>query len=94
LISSIQGRSSKAATATWRRLTFGQRRDPIFWLIASGCILVAAICVGTMIMIGEFRERALKNGERELENTVMLLTRHFEQQFEDSEAIAAELSGR
>ena len=94
MISSIQDRSSKAASAPWRRLAFGQRRDPIFWLIASGCVLVAAICVGTMIMIGEFRERALKNGERELENTVMLLTRHFDQQFEDSEAIAAEVIGQ
>ncbi len=42
-------------------------------------------------MVGEFRERALSNGERELENTVLLLTRHFDQQFEDSEIIANDL---
>ncbi len=39
--------------------------------------------VGTMMMVGEFRERALSNHERELENTVLLLTRHYDQQFED-----------
>ena len=42
-------------------------------------------------MVGEFRERALSNSERELENTVLLLTRHFDQQFEDSDIIASNL---
>ena len=36
-------------------------------------------------MIGEFRERALGNSERELENTVRLLARHFDQQLDDLE---------
>ena len=43
------------------------------------------------MMVGEFRERALANSERELENTVLLLTRHFDQQFEDTEVIAADV---
>jgi diguanylate cyclase (GGDEF)-like protein/PAS domain S-box-containing protein len=64
------------------------RRGPILSLILCGGLLVAAIIVGTMMMVGEFRERALTNNERELENTVLLLTRHFEQQFEDSEIVA------
>jgi len=46
------------------------------------------------MMVGEFRERALANGERELENTVLLLTRHFDQQFEDSDTIAADVISR
>src|SRR6202011_6008571 len=33
----------------------------------------------------------LSNSERELENTVLLLTRHFDQQFEDSEIIIRDL---
>ena len=37
------------------------------------------------LIIGEFRERALSNGERELENTVLLLSRHFDQQLDDTE---------
>ena len=50
-------------------------------LIGFGALLVAAIAIGTAIMIGNFRERALANSERELENTVLLLARHFNQQF-------------
>ena len=67
------------------------RRGPVLWLILCGVLLVAAIMIGTAVMVGEFRERALSNGERELENTVLLLTRHFDQQFEDSEIIANDL---
>jgi diguanylate cyclase (GGDEF)-like protein/PAS domain S-box-containing protein len=63
------------------------RRSPIGWLIAFGAMLVAAIVLGTALMVGQFRERALSNAERELENTVLLLTRHFDQQIEDSGAI-------
>ena len=45
-------------------------------------------------MIGNFRERALENGERELENTVLLLTRHFDQQLEDFSVIQNTLISR
>jgi diguanylate cyclase (GGDEF)-like protein/PAS domain S-box-containing protein len=74
-----------------RRIATSIRRDPILWLILCGCLLVVAIIVGTAVMVGEFRERALSNGERELENTVLLLTRHFDQQFEDSDFTARDL---
>jgi diguanylate cyclase (GGDEF)-like protein/PAS domain S-box-containing protein len=63
----------------------------VLWLTLCGGLLVAAIFVGTMLMVGEFRERALSNGERVLQNMVTLLARHFEQQFDDSETVAAEL---
>ena len=69
-------------------------RGPVLWLTACGVLLVAAIFAGTMMMVGEFRERALANGERELENTVLLLTRHFDQQFEDSDTIASDVITR
>ncbi|HZR90318.1 MAG TPA: EAL domain-containing protein [Bradyrhizobium sp.] len=67
------------------------RRGPVAWLTLCGTLLVIAIFVGTIIVVDEFRERAIHNAERELQNTVMLLTRHFDQQFEDSEAVASEL---
>ena len=70
------------------------RQGPILSLILCGGLLVATIIVGTMMMVGEFRERALTNSERELENTVLLLTRHFEQQFEDSEIVANDVIAR
>jgi diguanylate cyclase (GGDEF)-like protein/PAS domain S-box-containing protein len=82
----------RQATAIWsQHITASIRRGPILWLILCGVILVAAIIVGTVAMVGEFRQRALNNGTRELENTVLLLTRHFDQQFEDSEVIATDM---
>jgi diguanylate cyclase (GGDEF)-like protein len=57
--------------------------NPIRWLVIGGVCLIAAITIGTTIMAGVFRDRALKSNERELENTVLLLTRHFDQQLED-----------
>jgi diguanylate cyclase (GGDEF)-like protein/PAS domain S-box-containing protein len=85
LISSILDRMSG------RPATIAHWRDPIAWLILCGCFLVVAIFVGTTIMVGEFRERAIANSERELENTVRLLVRHFDQQFDDTEVIAADV---
>jgi diguanylate cyclase (GGDEF)-like protein/PAS domain S-box-containing protein len=67
---------------------------PVLWLTLCGGLLVAAIFVGTIMMAGEFRERTLVNSERELENTVLLLARHFDQQFEDSNTITADLIAR
>ena len=91
LSSSIRGRMSRIGAATLRRFAVGRGRDPIVWLIICGCLLVAAITLGTMMMVGEFRERAIANSERELQNAVLLLTRHFDQQFEDTEIIAGDI---
>ena len=73
------------------QMTESDRRRPVRWLILGGIVLVAGIAVGTAIMAGEFRERALGNSERELENTVLLLSRHFDQQFEDADVVANDL---
>ena len=67
------------------------RGGPIRWLILGGAFLIAAITVGTTIIAGNFRERALNSSERELENTVLLLARHFDQQLEDFEVIQKDL---
>jgi hypothetical protein len=61
------------------------RRDPIRWLVGCGIVLIAAIAIGTAIMISNFRERALESTKRELENTVLLLARHYDQQLDDVE---------
>jgi len=76
------------ATDGSRAIAASVRRGPVTWLLLCGALLAAAILVGTVIMIDQFRERALANGLRELENTVLLLTRHFDRQFEDSDTIA------
>ncbi len=56
---------------------------PIRSLICGGAFLIAAIAVGTAFMVDNFRERALTSNQRELENTVRLISRHFDQQLED-----------
>ncbi|MGZ5872143.1 MAG: bifunctional diguanylate cyclase/phosphodiesterase [Bradyrhizobium sp.] len=59
------------------------QRNPIRSLILCGVFLICAIAVGTSMMVYEFRERALQSNTRELENTVQLIARHFDQQFND-----------
>src|SRR4051794_13550715 len=92
LIRHVRGIGSRTEAAG-RRLA-ATVRGPVLWLTLCGGLLVAAIFVGTIMMAGQFRERALTNSERELENTVLLLTRHFDQQFEDSDTIAADVIAR
>lgn len=67
------------------------RGGPIRWLIGGGALLIAAIAIGTTIMAGSFRERALESSERQLENTVLLMARHFDQQLEDFMSIQREI---
>jgi len=85
----IRGLMSRAAAIGQDRTA--TIRGPVLWLTLCGGLLVAAIFIGTIMMVAEFRERALHNSERELENTVLLLKRHFDQQFEDSAKIAADV---
>ncbi|WP_369723447.1 EAL domain-containing protein [Bradyrhizobium sp. LLZ17] len=59
------------------------RSGPIRWLVVGGTLLIAAIAVGAVLMAQNFRERALRNSGRELENTVLLLAQHFDQQLQD-----------
>jgi diguanylate cyclase (GGDEF)-like protein len=61
------------------------RRNPIFWLVICGILLIAAIAIGTAVMVSNSRDHALENSTRELENTVLLLARHFDQQLDDAD---------
>ncbi|KJC42668.1 EAL domain-containing protein [Bradyrhizobium sp. LTSP857] len=91
VFSGMAVRLSLAARGGWDAVT---RRGPVLWLTLSGALLVAGIFAVTAMASGEFRERTLANRERELENTVQLIARHFDQQFEDSDVIAADLIGQ
>jgi diguanylate cyclase (GGDEF)-like protein len=64
-------------------LGFHTPRSSIRWHILSGLLLIAAIAIGTAIMVGNFRDRALADSGRVLENTTLLLARHFDQQLEE-----------
>ena len=67
---------------------------PIRWLVIGGTLLIAAIAVGTTIMAGTFRDRALTSAEDQLENTVLLMARHFDQQLEDFMAIERDVASQ
>src|ERR1700754_706554 len=84
----------KARTAATGRHLAATIRGPVLWLTLCGGLLVTAIFVGTIMMAGAFRERALVNSEGELENTILLLARHFDQQFEDSDTLADDVISR
>ena len=90
----IGGRLHEKATDTAgvTDLEAGTRRNPIHWLIVCGAVLIAAIVIGITMMVGNFRERALSSSERELENAVLLLARHYDRQIEDFEAIQTTVS--
>ena len=67
------------------------RGGPIHGLVLCGVVLIVAIVIGTATMVGNFRERALNSSERELENTVLMLARHFDQQLEDFEVVQKDI---
>ena len=62
-----------------------RRRNPILWLVICGILLITAIAVGTAMMVRNFRDHAIESSKRELENAVVLLARHFDQQLNDAE---------
>jgi len=63
------------------------RGGPIRWLVVGGLLLIGSIAIGATVLAGNSREYALRGSERELENTVLLLARHFDQQFQDFGAV-------
>ena len=86
--------TSRTDATRAQRHTLPRRRDPVLWLIVCGCMLISAIVIGTIVLADGFRQRALTNAKRELENTVLLLARHFEQQFEDADTVAKDAIAR
>jgi hypothetical protein len=81
----------KARVRSFVRLCRGA---PLAWLIAGGVVLLAATAVATALTVDRFRQNAIENGREGLESAVLLLTRHFDRQFEDfsvlQKSIAAE----
>ncbi len=58
------------------------RNRPIRYLILCGLTLIAAIVVGTAIMAGNLRDRALFESERELKNTALILAEQIDRSFQ------------
>jgi diguanylate cyclase (GGDEF)-like protein/PAS domain S-box-containing protein len=82
----MHGRDGGAATA-------GQR-NPLNLLILGGILLIAAIAIGTSFTIVSFRQRALLNSDRELQNTVLLLARHFDRELDNLDSVQRDLIQR
>ena len=70
------------------------QRNPLSLLIFGGILLIAAIVVGTSCAIVSFRSRALANSERELQNTVLLLARHFDRELDGFDAVQRDIVRR
>jgi hypothetical protein len=79
------GTGGAAPAVAARRLRF--RLEPIKGLILCGGLLITAIVIGTALVTIHFRDRAIDSSKRELENTVLLVTRHFDQQFGDLQGV-------
>jgi hypothetical protein len=75
----IAGNLRRIAAGPLSRVKFGV----IQWRILCAAGLVIAIMLGTGYFALQFRERALEVAERELNNTALLLSRHFDQQLSD-----------
>ena len=70
------------------------RKGPALWLAVVGFGLIVGISGATYSLVDHFRERALRSAERELSNTVRVLSRHFDEQLADSATIATDLIRR
>ena len=84
---------SPVTTAT-KRCKFSSdsgRFAPTRWLLFCGFALMIAIAVGTALTIQQFRRNAIETGKQGLENAVLLLSRHFDQQLGDLAAAQNEV---
>jgi PAS domain-containing protein len=69
------------------------RLGAIQWLVLCAAGLVIAIMLGTGYFALQFRERALEVAERELNNSALLLSRHFDQQLSDLQHVHEDVVG-
>jgi hypothetical protein len=72
---------------------FAARLGAVQWLVLCAAALVMAIALGTGYLVLQFRERALEVAERELNNSALLLSRHFDQQLSDLQHIHDDVVG-
>ena len=63
------------------------RNRPIRYLILSGVTLITAIVVSTAIMVGNLRDRALSESERQLQNSALILSEQIDRMFEEIDLV-------
>jgi diguanylate cyclase (GGDEF)-like protein/PAS domain S-box-containing protein len=67
---------------------------PIYWLVICGALLIAAVAIGTAITMGQFRDRALADSERELQNTALILAEQTDRSFQALDLVLASITER
>lgn len=60
---------------------------PVFWVAFYGLALILTIALGTSLIISGVREREISRTDKELQNTVRLLAKQFDQYIENFEGI-------
>lgn len=83
---SQSGSVTAPADASRRRLF--ALTDPTSWVIFCGAAIIAAITIGTIFVVGHFRERAIERSELELEGVSRILAQHFDRKFDELSASA------
>jgi diguanylate cyclase (GGDEF)-like protein len=63
------------------------RDRPTRYLIFCGALLIVAIAVGIVMMVGNFRNRALVDSERQLKNTALILAEQVDRSFQATELV-------
>jgi diguanylate cyclase (GGDEF)-like protein/PAS domain S-box-containing protein len=76
-----------AGLAAWRN-------RPIRYLILCGMLLIAAIVVGTAILVGNLRDRALLDSKRELNNTALILAEQIDRSFQAVDLVQSSVIDR
>jgi diguanylate cyclase (GGDEF)-like protein len=70
------------------------RNRPIRYLILCGLTLIAAIVISTAIMVGNLRDRALSDSERELKNTALILGEQIDRSFQAIDLVQSSVIDR
>ena len=79
---------SVTAPADARRRRLFALSDPTSWVVLCGTAIIAAITIGTIFVVGHFRERAIERSELELEGVSRILAQHFDRKFDELSASA------
>src|ERR1700733_3021712 len=69
-------------------------RNPLNWLILGGVMLIASIVNDTASVVMDFHLRTPRNRGARMENTALLLARHFDRELNDFEAVQRNLALR
>lgn len=68
------------------------RKAPIRWLVVTGAMMILLVAGGTALVAESLRTRALQAERRNLANTALLLSKHFDQDIQESAEVPDDAS--